>query len=141
MTLYVLDTDHVSLAQRGHPQVTARIAATPPEQLTVSIVTVQEQLRGRLAQVQHAPNTAALILAYQRLHETLTFYLTVPIADFDERAAAILDDLRQHRIRISTLDLRIAAIALAVGATLVTRNRRDFEQVPGLALEDWSALA
>lgn len=141
MTLYVLDTDHVSLAQRGHPHVVARIAATLPEQLTVSIVTVQEQLRGRLAQVQHASNTMALILAYKRLHETLTFYLTVPIADFDERAAAILDDLSQHRIRISTLDLRIAAIALAVGARLVTRNRRDFEQVPGLALEDWSALA
>lgn len=141
MTLYVLDTDHVSLAQREHPYVAARIAATPPEQLTVSIVTVQEQLRGRLAQVQHASNTMALILAYKRLRETLTFYLTVPIADFDERAAAILDDLCQHRIRIGTLDLRIAAIALAVGARLVTRNRRDFEQVPGLALEDWSALA
>ena len=136
-----LDTDHVSLAQHGHPYIAARIAATPSEQLTVSIVTVQEQLRGRLAQVQHAPNTAALVLAYERLHETLTFYLTVSIADFDEQAATILDSPRQRRIRIGTLDLRIAAIALAAGATLVTRNRRDFEQVPELALEDWSTLA
>ena len=139
MTLYVLDTDHVSLAQRGHPHVAARIEATPPEQLAVSIVTVQEQLRGRLAQVRHARNTAALILAYERLHETFTFYLTVPIVDFDERAAAIVDNLRQRRVRIGTLDLRIAAMALVTGATLVTRNRRDFEQVPGLVTEDWSA--
>jgi len=138
MTTYILDTDHISLAQRGHPHITARIAATPPEQLRVSIVTVQEQLRGRLAQVHHASNTAALILAYKLLHETLVFYLTVPIIDLDERAAAIVDSLRQRRIRIGTLDLRVAAIALSTGATLVTRNRRDFEQVPGLVTEDWS---
>jgi len=54
MTLYVLDTDHVSLAQRGDSRVAARIAVTHPEQLAVSIITVQEQLRGHLAQVQHA---------------------------------------------------------------------------------------
>jgi len=44
MTFYVLDTDHISLAQRGDSRVVARIAATPPEQLAVSIITVQEQL-------------------------------------------------------------------------------------------------
>jgi len=88
--------------------------------------------------VQHANDAAALILAYKLLHETFTFYRIVSVVDFDERAAAIVDDLRQRRIRINTLDLRIAAIALAAGATLVTRNRRDFEQVPGLVIEDWS---
>jgi tRNA(fMet)-specific endonuclease VapC len=138
MTRYLLDTDHVSLAQRGHPHITARIAATPPKQLTVSIITVQEQLRGRLAQVQHARDTAAMILAYKLLRETFIFYRTIPITGFDEQAAAIVDHLRQRKIRIGTLDLRIAAIALAAGATLVTRNRRDFEQVSGLAVEDWS---
>jgi tRNA(fMet)-specific endonuclease VapC len=139
MTLYLLDTDHVSLAQRGHPRIAARITATPPEQLAVSIVTAQEQLRGRLAQVQHARDTAGVILAYRLLHETLAFYLTVSVLAFDEQAASVVADLRQQKIRIGTLDLRIAATALAAGATLVTRNRRDFERVPGLVVEDWSA--
>jgi tRNA(fMet)-specific endonuclease VapC len=48
-----------------------------------------------------------------------------------------LNQLRQQRIRISTLDLRIAAIVLAVDGVLVTRNLTDFQQVPSLAIEDW----
>jgi len=139
MTLYILDTDHVSLAQRGHPRVAARIAATPPEQLAVSIVTVQEQLQGRLAQAHHASDMAALVWAYRQLHKTRAFYFAIAVADFDERAAVIADDLRRRRISIGAQDLRIAAVALAASATFVTRNRRDFERVPGLAVEDWSA--
>lgn len=139
MMLYLLDTDHVSLAQRGHPGIVTRIASTPPEQLVVSIVTVHEQLQGRLAQVQHAGDMTSLILAYKRLHETLDFYLAVSVVDFDERSAALWDNLRQRQVRIGALDLRIAAIALSIGATLVTRNRQDFQRVPGLMIEDWSA--
>lgn len=139
MTLYLLDTDHISLAQHQHPQIAAKILVTSPEQLAVSIVTVQEQMQGRLAQVNAVRKTTELLPAYRLLHEAVTFFQTIRIIDFDKQAAAIFDNLRQHKIRIGTLDLRIASIALATGATLVTRNRRDFEKVPGLTIEDWSA--
>ncbi|MCT7982610.1 type II toxin-antitoxin system VapC family toxin [Laspinema sp. A4] len=47
-------------------------------------------------------------------------------------------DLIQQRIRIGTQDLKIGAIALSRNTILVTRNRRDFEQIPGLQWEDWT---
>ena len=57
---------------------------------------------------------------------------------FDEKAVAEFQRLWITRLRIGTMDLKIAAIALANDATLVTRNRIDFEKVPGLRIEDWS---
>jgi tRNA(fMet)-specific endonuclease VapC len=43
------------------------------------------------------------------------------------------------KIRIGTMDLRIAAIALTHGATLLSRNLVDFKRVPELEVEDWTA--
>jgi len=59
------------------------------------------------------------------------------LAGWDEEAARIFDDLRAKRVRIGTQDLRIAAIALAHDALLLSANLRDFERVPGLRSEDW----
>ena len=49
----------------------------------------------------------------------------------------ILAGLRAQRIRVGTMDLRIASIALSLGATVLTRNLADFQQVPGLLAENW----
>jgi predicted nucleic acid-binding protein len=54
---------------------------------------------------------------------------------FVDRAAAI--PANGQRVRVSTHDLRIAAVAVANSATLVSRNRRDFELIPGLSVEFW----
>ncbi|MDF5707097.1 MAG: type II toxin-antitoxin system VapC family toxin [Nostoc sp. S4] len=58
--------------------------------------------------------------------------------EFDEAAYNCYQSLRWQRIQIGTQDLRIAAVALATGAILVTRNQRDFSKVPNLCLEDWT---
>ena len=56
---------------------------------------------------------------------------------FDQAAAERFAAIRL--LPIGTMDKKIAAIALATGSLLLTANRRDFCQVPGLRIEDWAA--
>jgi tRNA(fMet)-specific endonuclease VapC len=135
---YLLDTDHVSLLQRRQAQVVARLIALPPSDVAVTIITVDEQFQGRLAVIRQAKTQLDAARGYERLYETLRFYTSVTVALYDAAAVARFDELRRQGVRVGTQDLRIAAIALTQGATVVTRNVRDFGLVPGLLMEDWS---
>lgn len=136
MSLYVLDTDIVTLHQHNHPQVVARVQACVPDELAITVVTVEEQMRGRLAQIGRPG--VDLAVAYDQLRKTADYFCDLSILPFDAEAQQQYEQLRSQKIRIGTLDLRIAAIVLRQNAILVTRNQRDFERVPGLRLEDWS---
>jgi len=68
----------------------------------------------------------------------LSAFAAAQVLPFDRDAALVFDGLVAQRVRIATMDLRIAAIALENGLTVVTRNRRDFGRVPGLTIVDWS---
>jgi tRNA(fMet)-specific endonuclease VapC len=138
MTMWILDTDHVTLWQRRHLMVIRRIASVDASQLATTIVTLEEQLRGRLDQVNRAMTGQDVKLAYRRLEETYIFFQRLTRLEFSDEAELHYGELVRQRVRIGTRDLRIAAIALSVGGIIVTRNRRDFERVPGLAIEDWS---
>ena len=114
------------------------LARVPPEHVFVTIVTVEEQLRGWLAVIRRASTPERLIAAYASLHHAVIYFARVNLLDYSADAVSHFMALRRQRVRVGTQDLRIAAMALAVGGTLITRNRRDFEQVLGLLLEDWS---
>ncbi len=139
--IYLLDTDHVSLNQRGDPLVSARIQAAGPSQIAISVITVEEQLRGWLAAVRNATTPQARVTAYERLRMAVEYFASVTLLDYTPAADALTTDLRRQGVRVGTQDLRIAAVALAHGATLVTRNGHDFRQVPGLTIVDWSLPA
>ncbi len=138
MNLYVLDTDHVSLYQRNEPRVVSRIAAMSYDDIAVSLITAEEQLRGWLKYIRRASSQEKLVLAYARLRVTLDYFCRIRLLDFNVEACSRYDDLRRQKVRIGTRDLRIAATVLSVEAVLVTRNHRDFSRVPGLVLDDWS---
>jgi tRNA(fMet)-specific endonuclease VapC len=138
MTLWVLDTDQVSLWQRNHANVVQRIAETNPKSLVVTVVTLEEQLRGRLNAINQATSAETLVLAYSRLQDTYLFFKELTLLEFSHEAELLCSQLIQQRIRIGTRDLRIAAIALSVGGIVVTRNQRDFGKIPGLQIEDWA---
>jgi tRNA(fMet)-specific endonuclease VapC len=49
-----------------------------------------------------------------------------------------VEQLVKAKLNVKRNDLRIAAVALELRATIVTRKRRDFGRIPGLPIEDWS---
>ena len=139
--MYLMDTDNMTLLEQANPaamRLKNRIAAVPPDDLGTTIVSYEEQTRGWLAVSAQARTPQAQVLAYSRLKRHLQLYSRIAVIDFDESAAEVLVRLKQAKIRIGTMDLKIAAIALANGATLLTRNAQDFSKVPDLKFEDWS---
>jgi tRNA(fMet)-specific endonuclease VapC len=137
MTIYILDTDHLSLYGRNHPTVIARLRAAQV-QLTTTAINVEEQLRGRLAQIAEAKDGTALSGAYQRLVETVMMLSEFNILQYDTKSHEVYQALKAQRIRIGTQDLRIASITLAHDSILLTRNLRDFDKIPELRVQDWS---
>jgi len=112
--IYLLDTDHVSLSQRGHTLVTARIQATGPSQIAVSVITVEEQLRGWLAAIRNATTSQARVTAYQRLRMAVEYFASITVLDYTLAADALVMDLRRQGVRVATQDLRIAVVALGI---------------------------
>ncbi len=138
MIRYVLDTDHVTLHFRGNSQVGKKLALIPPDEIATTTITAEEQLRGRLAQIKKASTTDALAIAHRRFRQAIYDLAKLNILEFDSAAIIIFEDLKRQRPRVGSQDLRIAAIAIANGAIVVTRNRVDFGQIAGLKIEDWT---
>ena len=124
--LRILDTNTLSYIQRGQEPWISRLRSYPSEQRAVTVISMEEQLRGRLLQISGANqrlNFARLIQAYTRLEEAVSFFNMVRVLSFDEAAVNRYRQLRKTHRRIGTNDLRIAAITL---------------EVKGLEIEDWS---
>jgi tRNA(fMet)-specific endonuclease VapC len=108
------------------------------EAIAVTIVTFEEQTRGWLAQVARARKAEQEVVAYRRLRSLLTDYCDRQVLEYDRRAIQRFVELRKAKIRIGTMDMKIAAIVLSLDAKLLSRNLGDFRKVPGLAVEDWT---
>ncbi|EKE99841.1 hypothetical protein FDUTEX481_09718 [Tolypothrix sp. PCC 7601] len=104
----------------------------------LSIISFHEQVLGAHNFINRAQTNADMIRGYALLLATLQGFATAPILPFDAGAIAVFDALRGQRVRVSTMDLRIAAIAISRNLVLLTRNARDFGKVPGLMMEDWT---
>ena len=139
--MYILDTDHVSLLEKGGSAGTLleeRLRRVPLGERTTTIISFEEQMRGWLGYLSRARSLVHQIEGYRRMKGQLETYCSMVILTFNEASAVEFQKLRQARVRIGTLDLKIAAIVLAHSATLLTRNLVDFRKVPGLKIEDWT---
>jgi tRNA(fMet)-specific endonuclease VapC len=138
MTLHVLDTDTLTLLQERHAGVIARIAAYSPNDIAVTVISVEEQLSGWYRRLRRAKKPEDLASVYQRLTDTVRSLSRLPILTYTESAIRRAKTLQASKLNVRKMDLSIAAIALERQAVVVTRNIRDFGRVPILIVEDWS---
>jgi tRNA(fMet)-specific endonuclease VapC len=137
LSLWILDTDCVSLFQRGNLEIARRLNSVGSNEIAITIVTVEEQMRGRFQVIRRAaPNELAL--AYQKLQVTFDSLKSFNVLSFTTEAQEIYTDLIHQKPKVGRQDLRIAAIALSVNGILVTRNTKDFSRVSNLVLENWA---
>ncbi|MCC6493668.1 MAG: type II toxin-antitoxin system VapC family toxin [Pirellulales bacterium] len=138
MSLFVLDSDTLSLLENGHPGLSARIASHSATEISVAVIVVEEALSGWYSMIRKAKNPRQLALGYDELADTVSALSGIRILRYTEAAIARFHGLLKARLNVRANDLRIAAIALEHNAIVVTRNVRDFMVVPGLIVEDWS---
>lgn len=77
--------------------------------------------------------------AYQEMTDSIKVLLTFTLLSYPVTAISRYEQLLAMKLNVRKMDLRIAATTLEHGGILVTRNVRDFQRVPGLAIEDWTA--
>ena len=138
MSLYILDTDTLTLFNWNHPKVLQNVLAHLHDEIAVAVISVEEQLSGWHRALRQTKQTSQLTAVYQRMTDTVASLRYFPIYSVTAGAGRRFDQLHKLKLGVKKMDLRIAAIALESKGKVVTRNLRDFGRVPGLALEDWS---
>jgi tRNA(fMet)-specific endonuclease VapC len=139
--VYLLDSDILSLylgRLSQYPRLEERVLSTEPEQLSISVISVEEAWKGALNLVQRNRLTPQALASYAfmiRVHERLTCFQVLP---YDAEAERIYRRFSPGVRRLGTQDCRIAAIAISRRLTVITRNAQHFSQIPGVAYEDWS---
>lgn len=140
--MFVLDTDVLSLIDQHETgrsdRLIERLEQIDPNVLFSTIISYEEQMRGWMSYVAQARTISEQLQAYERLERHLASWKRVRLLSFNESAAVIAADLRRQHRKMGLMDLRIAAIAIAHHATLVTANIRDFAMIDGLTIEDWT---
>jgi len=139
--MIILDTDHLTVLRyeddSRHSELTSRLDRSLDQHIVTTAVTVEEQMRGWLAEINRWREIRRQITAYERLAQMVEFLSEWEIIRLDDAAADEFDRLRKQGVRIGTQDLKIASVALAHDALLLSANRRDFRRVPELRVENW----
>ena len=115
-----------------------RVSQFPAADFFVTITSFHEEILGWNAYIAKATKIQGIVKGYDRLLQILTDFNAAQVLPFDDAAAAHFTRLRQQKVRIGTMDLRIGSIALSRAMILLTRNVSDFNQVPMLQVQDWT---
>ena len=140
--MIILDTDCLSLLERqtgtAYLRLQAKLDEFPSDEIATTIITFEEQMRGWMSFLAKMRSIDEQVFAYETLKQYFDYFKTLTIIEFDQNAAEIYKNLKLSKIRVGTMDLKIASIAISQTAILVSRNLKDFEKVPNLVVNDWT---
>ncbi len=139
MAIYLLDTTTLTLLQRNHPHITAAVRAHAADVIGITTVNVEETIGGWVALLRRAKTNAQEGQAAQSLADAVALLAQFTVYPTTQAALDRFDHLVKQKLNVGRMDLKIAAVALELGATVVTNNARDFARIPGLLWEDWTA--
>jgi tRNA(fMet)-specific endonuclease VapC len=138
VSLYVFDTDTLTLFGRLHPVVVRNVMLHLADDIRVTAVKVEEQVGGWYSAIRAARTPQQIEAAFTRFTDSVRELAGWDALPFTAAAVTRFQDLLRQKLNVGGNDLRIASIALEFGATVVTRNPRDFRRIPGVPCEDWS---
>ena len=133
MLKFMLDTNICIFTIKNRPQEVREAFLRHHDRMCISTVTLMELIYG--AEKSSNPS--------RNLADVEGFAARLEVLRYDQEAAAHTGQLRAELARIGKqigpYDQMIAGHARAQGLIVVTNNRREFERVPGLRVEDWVA--
>ena len=135
----VLDTNHYSAILHRTSLVAKlaeRLAEADADAFT-TIVTVQEVAQGWIAEINRRKPGREQLRAYDQFQNAIEDFASITVLRFDEQAGETFHRLQSQRLKVGTMDLKIAAICISHDALLLSRNLVDFQKVPGLRVENW----
>lgn len=140
--MFILDTDHLGILQ-GHrgedcTNILKRIAVVSDSNVYTTIVSFHEIVAGWTKYVKQSNNPQKIVTGYARLEQVLKDFSCSQVLPFSLAASEVFEDFKRKRVRVATMDLRIASIAISQHMTVITRNTVDYERIPGLIVQDWT---
>jgi len=133
---YLLDTDHCSYLQRGHPEVVRRLQSLPRNAEVVTSVITQAELLAGIEQAPSVRRREELRTLYEQLLTRIADILPVT-SEVAEKFAEVITRLVRQGTPVPVNDIWIAAVALAHDLIVVSQDGH-FQHVEGLRIEDWT---
>src|SRR6185437_10600111 len=112
MSLYILDTDTLSLYQHGLPNLMVKVDAhhaRNPTELAITVLTVEEQITGWYGLLRKARGPDEAVRAYERLAEAIPLLARWQIIPLSRLALMRYETLKRMNLNVRKADLRIAA--------------------------------
>ena len=126
----LLDTDIATFWLHGHPAVVAAVQSHDIREIAIPVVVLEEIWDGWQAVIRQAKTSERMAFGYAELTAALdelrVFHLVTYTASAIDRHAA----LKKQKLNVGGNDLKVAAVALDLSATVVTNNEQDFRRVP-----------